>query len=121
MQAAEMAKKWGIKIYTIGIGSGQAFMTIQTPLGAYKMPTGQTLDEGLLKAIAERTGGFYGRADDAETLLQIVKKIDELEKTEVKSVQYTQYAELFGPWTLAALLVLVLEILAGCTILRKVP
>jgi Ca-activated chloride channel family protein len=121
LQAAELAKKWGIKIYTIGIGSGQAFMTIQTPLGAYKMPTGQTLDEGLLKAIAERTGAFYGRADDAETLLQIVKKIDELEKTEVKSIQYTQYAELFGPWTLAALLVLVLEILAGCTILRKVP
>jgi Ca-activated chloride channel family protein len=121
LQAAEMAKKWGIKIYTIGIGSGQAFMTVQTPLGVYKMPTGQTLDEGLLKAIAEKTGGFYGRADNAETLLQIVKKIDELEKTEVKSVQYTQYAELFGPWTLAALLVLVLEILAGCTMLRKVP
>jgi hypothetical protein len=51
----------------------------------------------------------------------IVKKIDELEKTEVKSVQYTQYAELFGPWAFAALLVLVAEILAGCTILRKVP
>jgi Ca-activated chloride channel family protein len=121
LQAAELAKKWGIKIYTIGIGSDQAYATIQTPLGTYKMPTGQTLDEGLLKAIAEKTGAFYGRADNAETLLQIVKKIDELEKTEVKSVQYTQYAELFGPWTSAALLVLVLEILASCTILRKVP
>jgi Ca-activated chloride channel family protein len=121
LQAAELAKKWGIKIYSIGIGSAQAYMAIQTPLGTYKMPTGQNLDEGLLKAIAEKTGGFYGRADDAETLQNIVEKINKLEKTEVKSIQYAQYSERFGPWTLGALLMLVLEILAGCTILRKIP
>jgi Ca-activated chloride channel family protein len=121
LEAAELAKKWGIKIYTIGIGSGQAYTTIQTPLGTYKMPTGQQLDEELLQAIAEKTGGFYGRADDAKTLLGIVKKIDELEKSKVTSVQYTQFAEHFGPWTLAALLVLVTEMLASCTIFRKIP
>jgi len=121
LEAAELAKKWGIKIYTIGIGSGQAYTTIQTPLGNYKMPTGQQLDERLLEAIAEKTGGFYGRADDAQTLRSIVEKIDELEKTEVKSVQYTQFAEHFGPWTLAALLLLAVEMLASCTIFRKIP
>jgi len=121
LQAAELAKKWDIKIYSIGIGSAQAYTTIQTPLGTYKMPTGQNLDESLLKKISETTGGFYGRADDAKTLHEIVKKIDELEKTEVKSIQYTQYAELFGPWTLAALLVLAMEVLASCTIFRKIP
>jgi Ca-activated chloride channel family protein len=121
LEAAELAKKWGIKIYTIGIGSSQAYTTIQTPLGTYKMPTGQELDEGLLKAIAERTGAFYGRADDAKALRNIVEKIDELEKTEVRSVQYTQFAERFGPWTLTALLVLAAEILASCTIFRKIP
>lgn len=121
VQAAELAKEWNIKIYTIGIGSAQAYTTIQTPLGTYKMPTGHNLDERLLKTIAERTGGFYGRADDAKTLHEIVEKIDELEKTEVKSIQYTQYAELFGPWTMAALLLLVLEMLASCTIFRKIP
>ncbi|MBN2455607.1 MAG: VWA domain-containing protein [Sedimentisphaerales bacterium] len=121
IRAAELAKEWGIKIYSIGIGSAQAYTTIQTPLGAYKMPTGQNLDEGLLKAIAERTGGFYGRADDAETLVKIVEKINDLERTEVKSVQYAQYSERFGPWTLGALLMLALEILARCTIFRKIP
>jgi len=121
LQAAELAKSWGIKIYTIGIGSAQAYTTIQTPLGTYKMPTGQNLDERLLKAIAEKTGGFYGRADNAKTLHQIVEKIDELEKTKVKSIQYTQYAELFSPWTLTALLILVLEMLATCTVFRKIP
>ena len=64
LQAAKLAKEWGIKIYTIGIGSAQSYTTIQTPLGTYKMPTGQNLDERLLKTIAETTGGFYGRADD---------------------------------------------------------
>jgi Ca-activated chloride channel family protein len=121
LQAAELAQKWGIKIYSIGIGSAQAYTTIQTPLGTYKMPAGQNLDESLLKAIAEKTGGFYGRADDAETLVKIVEKINKLEKTEVKSIQYAQYSERFGPWTLGAILMLVLEILAGCTIFRKIP
>lgn len=121
MQAAELAKKWGIKIYTVGIGSGQAFTTIQTMMGTFKMPTQQNLDEPLLKAIAETTGGFYSRADDAKALEKIMTKINKLERTKVKSIQYTQYAEKFGPWAVSALVVLLLEILAGCTVLRKVP
>jgi Ca-activated chloride channel family protein len=121
LDAAEMAKKWGIRIYTIGIGSAQGYATIQTMLGTFRVPTEQELDEGLLKAIADRTGGFYSRADDAESLRKVVKKIDEMEKTEVKSVQYTQYAEHFGLWTLPALALLGLEMLAGCTVFRKIP
>ncbi len=121
LEAAKLAEEWGIRIYTIGIGSGQSYTAIQTPLGTYRVPTGQELDEGLLKTIAESTGGFYGRADDATALRGIVEKIDELEKTEVKSVQYIQFAERFGPWTLAALMILSAEILAGCTIFRKIP
>jgi Ca-activated chloride channel family protein len=121
LEAAELAKKWGIKIYSIGIGSAQAYTTIQTPLGAYKMPVGQNLDEGLLKTIAQKTGGFYGRADNAETLERIVEKINELEKSEVKSIQYAQYSERFGPLASGALLVLAMEIITGCTIFRKIP
>jgi Ca-activated chloride channel family protein len=121
LSAAKLAKDWGIKIYSIGIGSAQAYTTIQTPLGVYKMPTEQNLDEGLLKSIAEETGGFYGRADNAETLVKIVEKINALERTKVSSIQYAQYSEHFGPWTLGALVTLVLEILAGCTIFRKIP
>ncbi|MHC4620317.1 MAG: vWA domain-containing protein [Planctomycetota bacterium] len=121
LEAAELASKWGIKIYTIGIGSAQSYTTIQTMMGSFKVPSRQDLDEGLLKAIAEKTGGFYSRADDAKALHKVVEKIDSLEKTEVKSIQYTQYAERFGPWTAGALLVLALEMLAGTTIFRKIP
>jgi Ca-activated chloride channel family protein len=121
LEAAQLAKDWGIKIYTIGIGSAQAYTTIQTMLGTYKVPTQDNIDESLLKAIAENTGGFYGRAGNAKTLRKIVEKIDSLEKTEVKSLQYTQYAEQFGPWALAALVLLAGEMLFGCTIFRKIP
>jgi Ca-activated chloride channel family protein len=121
LEAAELAKKWDIKIYCIGIGSSQAYQTVQTPLGTFRMPTEQDLDEGLLKAIADKTGGFYSRADDARSLREIVEKIDKLEKTEVKSVQYTQYAEHFDWWAMPALALLGLEMLAGCTIFRKIP
>jgi Ca-activated chloride channel family protein len=121
LQAAQMAKDWGIKIYTVGIGSEQAFATIQSLFGSYKIPTGQELDEELLKSIAEQTGGFYSRADDAESLSQIVKKIDESEKTEVKSIQYAQYSEKFGLWALMATVLLMIEMLTGCTLFRKVP
>jgi Ca-activated chloride channel family protein len=121
LEAADLAKKWGIKIYTVGIGSGQGYTTVQGPLGTFRVAVPEELDEGLLKAIADKTGGFYSRADDAEALRKIVKKIDELEKTEVKSVQYMQYAEHFGWWTLPALALLGLEMLAGCTVFRKIP
>jgi Ca-activated chloride channel family protein len=121
LEAADLAKKWGIKIYTIGIGSAQGYTTMQTLFGTFRVSTQDELDERLLKVLAETTGGFYSRADDAEALRKIVKKIDELEKTEVKSVQYTQYAEHFGWWALPALALLGLEMLAGCTIFRKIP
>jgi Ca-activated chloride channel family protein len=121
LAAAELAKEWGIKIYTIGIGSAQAFTTTDIFGRTYKIPARQDLDEGLLKEIAEKTGGFYSRADDVEALRNIVKKIDELEKTNVKAIQYTQYAERYGFLTLSALVLLILEILAGCTVFRKIP
>ena len=121
MEAAAKAKEWGIKIYTIGIGSSQGYTTVQTMLGAFKMPARDDLDEHLLKAIAEKTDASYGRADDAKAFRKIIEKIDELEKAEVKSIQYTQYAERFGPWTLSALLLLAFEMVAGCTIFRKIP
>jgi Ca-activated chloride channel family protein len=122
LEAAALAKKWGIKIYAIGVGGGQSFVTMQTPMGTYKMPTGgQELDEQLLKAMAEQTGGFYARAEDADALKGICKKIDDLEKTKVTSVQYTQYAERFSIWAWVALGALIAEILASCTIFRKIP
>jgi Ca-activated chloride channel family protein len=119
--ACELAKQWGIKIYTIGIGSAEGYTTVQTPMGPMRMPSQDDLDENLLKSLAEKTGGFYGRAGDGAALNEIIKKIDSLEKTQVKSVQYTQFAEKFAPWTIAAMCVLGFEMLGSCTVFRKIP
>jgi len=120
MEAAQLAKEWGITIYTIGIG-GQSYTRGRGLFGDFLIPMGNELDERLLKAIAQQTGGFYGRAGDAESLREIVHKIDEKEKTEIESIEYSRYEERFGPWALAALIALGLEMLMGCTIFRKIP
>jgi len=113
-EAAKLAAEWGIKIYTIGIGS-------QTPQRGILALMGPSLDEQLLRQIANETGGFYARADNAEKLRDIYKKIDNLEKTEVKSVEYVDYAEQFGPWAMGALGLLLFEILMSSTVFRKIP
>lgn len=114
MEAAKLAAEWGIKIYTIGIGS-----EVQQR-GIFAM-MGSQLDERLLSQIAKETGGFYARADNAEKLRDIYKKIDELEKTDVKSIEYVDYAEQFGPWAMGALGLLLFEMLMSSTIFRKIP
>ena len=121
LKAAELASEWGIKVYAIGLGSDQAFRTVNTLMGTMKVPVREELDEQLLKEIAESTGGFYGKATDSSSLTEIMRRIDQLEKTNVKSVQYVKYAEQFGPWAMAAGAVLLLEMLAGCTVFRKIP
>jgi Ca-activated chloride channel family protein len=115
-QAADLAKKWGIKIYAIGIGSDT-----YTTFGGMRIPMGSQLDERMLMSIAQSTGGFYARADSAEALKEIYAKIDKMEKTKVQAVDYYEYAERFEPLTFAALAVLLLEILLSTTIFRKIP
>ena len=121
MEAAQLAKEWGIKIYTIGIGGGQSHTRMRGLFGDFLVPMGQQLDEGLLKSIAEQTGGFYGRAGDGQALQKIVEKIDEQEKSKIESLEYSRYEERFGPWALMALLALALEMLMSCTVFRKIP
>ncbi|MCP4710002.1 MAG: VWA domain-containing protein, partial [Planctomycetes bacterium] len=120
MEAAELAKNWGIKIYTIGIGGGEALMRRQDMFG-FLMSSGQELDEGLLKSVAESTGGFYSRASDGEALREICDRIDQEEKTEIESIEYSRYEERFSLLALAALMVLAMEIIMSCTVFRKIP
>ncbi|MFG0252043.1 MAG: VWA domain-containing protein [Phycisphaerales bacterium JB038] len=117
-QAAELARRLGMKIYTVGIGSprGSSLFGNRLPLGI-----GIGIDERMLKAIADHTGGAYFRADDGESLRKVYATIDELEKTEIESTEYVQYEEAFMPLAKAALLVLLAEILLSTTLLRRSP
>lgn len=121
LQAAKLAAEWGVKVYTIGIGGEDAFSTISTAFGDYKVPIGQAIDEQTLTAIAEETGGFYRRAGDENGLRAVYAEIDSMEKSEIESVRYLDYRELFFPFALAALLLISLEAVFGSTVFRRIP
>lgn len=121
IEAARLAKEWGIKVYAIGIGGRESFMTIKTPLGDYKVPGGPGVDEATLNGIAEETGGAFWLAESADKLHEIYKEIDKLERTEIESVRHIDYAERFAPFLLAALGLLALEQLLVATLFRRVP
>jgi Ca-activated chloride channel homolog len=121
-QAAEIAKTFGIKIYTVGVGTkGQAPFPMNTPFGQKMLMQRVAIDEEALKKIAEQTGGRYFRATDSDSLKQIYAQIDSLEKSEVKWIDHSEYRELFPLFLIPALLLLLTEIALAQTRLRRVP
>ena len=121
LQAAKLAKEWGIKVYTIGIGGDDGFSTISTAFGEYKVPISQAIDEQTLIAIAEETGGFYRRAGDEDSLREVYSEIDDMEKSEIESIRYLDYKELFLPFAFAALIFIVIEAGLRSTVFRRIP
>ena len=120
-QAAQLAKEWGIKIYTIGVGGGESTRTMSTPMGSIVVPARSGLDARTLKALAEATGGIYREANDADSLRTVYEEIDELERREFATVRYIDYREWFGPFAIATLLCHALEVLLSGTLLRRIP
>jgi Ca-activated chloride channel family protein len=123
LTAAEAAQSLGVKVYTIGIGThGTAPMPRIDAFGRkVYVPMEVDIDEETLKAIADRTGGKYYRADKTDTLRNIYDEIDRLEKTEIEVKKYQRYRELF-PWVvLPGLVLLLLEIILSNTVWRKLP
>jgi len=121
IQATELAAKWGIKVYTIAIGGGDAVTSIRTPFGVYKVPSRQRVDTKTLEAIAEKTGGFFRKAEDAESLREICEEIDRMEKSEIESVRFIDYKESFLGFALAGLFLIACEIVFKNTLFRKIP
>ncbi len=121
LEAAALAKKWGIKVDTIGFGGKGGMTTIRTPFGDYRVPARMTLDEGTLKAIARETGGIYRRATDEKSLLAVYEEIDRLEKSKLEAPRYLDYRELFPGFVIAGLLLLLLEIIISNTVFRRIP
>lgn len=118
MAAARLAAEWGIKVYTVGVG-GEG-RTIQTPFGTHRLPGGG-LDERTLSAVAEVTGGRFFRAEDERELRDIYSAIDELERTEIDTVEYTNAEELFPPFAVLGGALLAVEILLSLTVFRRLP
>ncbi len=120
--AAEIAKTFDIKVYTVGVGTeGEVPFLVDTIFGKKYMYQRVDLDEETLKEIAAITGGSYFKATNTETLEEIYKKIDQLEKTKVEVKEYMEYEELFGWFLLAGLLCILLEVILRNTRFRKIP
>ncbi len=120
--ASELALEYGIKTYTIGLGTnGMALSPISiNPNGSFRYGRQQVeIDEDLLKEIADVTGGKYFRATNNKKLAEIYEEINKLEKTEVEEKKYYNYEEKYRPLVLLAGLLLLLELLLRNTIFRS--
>ncbi|MDR1155956.1 MAG: VWA domain-containing protein [Bacteroidales bacterium] len=122
MTAAEIAKTFGIRVYTIGVGSrGTAPYPLQTPLGVRYQDMETQIDEDLLKNIAQMTDGLYFRATDNDHLKKVYEEIDRLEKSKISVQEHHKKSEEYLKFAVAAALLLLLEILLRYTVLRHLP
>ena len=119
--AADIAKTYGIRVYTIGVGAnGTAPYPVMTPWGVQMQNVEVEIDENLLKNISETTGGRYFRATDNTKLSEIYSEINKMEKARTTIDSFPIYKELFTGFALIALACLLLEVLISF-ILRRLP
>ena len=120
--AAEIAKTYGVRVYTIGVGKeGMAPYPVMTPWGVQVQNMKVEIDEKLLKEVAESTGGRYFRATDNTKLAEIYSEIKKMEKAKTTVDSFPVYKELFGSFAVWALLALLLELLLNWFVIRRLP
>ena len=122
LQAAEIAKSLGIKVYTIGVGKrGKAPFLVDSIFGKRLIYRNVDIDEEVLNKISKMTDAKYFRATDLKSLKDIYKQIDLLEKSEVKSIDHSEHKELFHYFLIPGLILLLTEIVFSNSFLRRLP
>ena len=123
LTAADAAKALGVRVYTIGVGKeGLAPYPVDHPILGRRYTQIETqIDEELLQEVSARTGGQYFRAQSGESLAEIFELIDELERTEIETIVYTNYSSLAHWWILAGLILLLIDTLLSASALRVLP
>ena len=119
--AAEIAKNYGVRVYTIGVGAmGTAPYPVMTPWGVELQNMEVEIDEDLLKNVASLTGGKYFRATDNTKLMEIYNEINKMEKVKTTVDSFPVYKELYSKYAVWALVCLLLSLLVG-VLLRRLP
>ncbi len=122
LTAAEIAQSFGVRVYTVGVGShGTAPFPVNTVFGQQVQDMDVKIDEPMLQEIADITGGQYFRATDKTKLREIYEEIDQMEKTKIEVKEYSKRSEEFLPFALLALGFLLAEVLLRNTTLRNLP
>lgn len=120
--AAEIAELYGIRIYTIGVGTiGTALFPARTQFGMQYQRMEVKIDEELLSKISALTNGKYFRATNKQKLLEIYKEIDRLEKSKIDVTEFSRKKEEFLPFVILALLLLTIEFVFRFVVLKLVP
>lgn len=120
--AAEIAKTFGVRVYTIGVGTqGEAPYPFQTAFGIQYQNVPVEIDEQTLKQMAATTGGQYFRATDNASLKEIYSEIDKMEKTKISVQEYSKKQEEYKNWAILLFVLLLVEILLRNTLLRNIP
>jgi Ca-activated chloride channel family protein len=122
IMAAEIAQTYGIRVYTIGVGTiGEAPYPMMTPYGVQMQMMKVEIDEDMMRKVASMTGGRYFRATNNTKLLAIYSEINQMEKAKVEVDSLTHLREEYEPFALIAMLLLLLDLLLRLTILKRVP
>ena len=120
--AAEMAKSFGIRVYTIGVGTnGTAPYPVQGAYGKQYINVAVEIDENVLRQIAQTANGQYYRATSNSKLKEVYEEIDKLERTKLQIKEFSKNQEEYQPLALALLLTLLVSILLKQTVLRTIP
>ena len=122
LTAAEIAKQFGIRVYTIGVGTnGTAPYPMQTYAGVQYVQMPVEIDEQTMSQIAGTTNGNYFRATSNTKLKEVYREIDKLEKTKLNVKEFSKREEAYAVFALIAFLSILLEILLRNTVLKKIP
>lgn len=122
LTAGEIAKTFGIRVYTIGVGSmGTAPYPFRTPFGIQYQNVEVQIDEEVMKQISAQTDGKYFRATSTNKLKNIYAEIDKMEKTKIEVTEFRRHSEEYFPWALLAGLFFVLELVLRFTLLKSLP
>ena len=122
MTAAEIAKSFGVRVYTIGVGTNKVApypMSVAGGVQYINIPV--EIDTKMLNDIAAATDGDFYRATNNKELQQIYKEIDKLEKSKLNVKKFSKRYEAYQPYAIAAVILLLLEILLRITVFRKLP
>jgi Ca-activated chloride channel homolog len=122
LTAAEIAKSYGVRVYSVGIGSiGTAPYPVQTPFGVQYQDMKVEIDEAMLQQISQMTGGQYFRATNNKTLEQVYSEIDKLERSKIEVTEYNKREERFRIFGIIALILIASEFILRSTIFRSIP
>ena len=123
LTAAELAKQYKVRVYTVGVGKdGTSFLPVNDPMFGTRLLKVETqIDEKMLDTISKKTGGAYFRAQDSRALREIFREIDKLEKTEVKVERSIHYEEQYFWFLWPALFILLAELVWTNLIYVKIP